>query len=63
MKKFLPVFLLSLFAFTGKAQTNDTLICDYPDRDTLEFENLPWVGNNGYLEHFLDSIIGAFLIL
>lgn len=39
-----------------KAQIVDTLICDVQDRDTTQFEHLPWFGNNAYLETFLDSI-------
>lgn len=34
----------------------DTIECGTPERDSLEFENLPWYDNNQYLEDFLDSI-------
>lgn len=52
----LTVIALFCFANTTYAQISDTLICDYPDRDTTEAELLPWFGNNDYLENFLDSI-------
>jgi hypothetical protein len=32
------------------------LECAVPDRDTTEFQQLPWYDNNDYLENFLDSI-------
>lgn len=52
----LTVIALFCFANTTCAQISDTVICDYPDRDTTEAELLPWFGNNDYLENFLDSI-------
>ncbi len=56
MKKlFISLLAIHCLLFS-QAQSTDTLLCDYPDRDTTEFENLPWVGNNQYLENFLDSI-------
>ncbi|MEO5944734.1 MAG: hypothetical protein ABIP30_13405 [Ferruginibacter sp.] len=52
MKKILLLILAFIcFKQTLQAQT-DTLICDYPDRDTTQFEQLPWFGNNAYLETF-----------
>ena len=48
--------LLIAFVFTNTKGQIDTLICDYSDRDTVEFEHLPWFGNNVYLDNFLDSI-------
>lgn len=56
MKKITLILLLAFYGLTSKAQSVDTLLCDVPDRDTTEFENLPWFGNNAYLENFLDSI-------
>lgn len=37
-----------------KAQTNND--CGTVGIDSTAFENLPWFGNNAYLEYFLDSI-------
>ncbi len=48
-------FVLAIAIIKVHGQT-DTLICDYADRDTIEFEHLPWFGNNAYLDGFLDSI-------
>lgn len=56
MRKLSLSLLFSLCLLLSNAQSIDTLSCDYPDRDTIDFENLPWVGNNQYLENFLDSI-------
>lgn len=57
MNKLFFTFLVFLcFSITTNAQAPDTLLCDYPDRDTAEAELLPWFGNNDYLENFLDSI-------
>lgn len=57
MRKFILILSLSFF-LTGAclAQAPDTLLCDVPNRDTTEAKNLPWYGNNDYLENFLDSI-------
>ena len=38
------------------AQNVDTLECDAKGRDTSEMQDLPYFGNNDYLENFLDSI-------
>ena len=56
MKKITIVLLIAFYGLTTNAQSIDTLLCEAPDRDTIEFENLPWFGNNIYLENFLDSI-------
>ena len=56
MKKLLSLLLFVSLTCFAKAQSVDTVMCDAPDRDTTEFENLPWFGNNIYLENFLDSI-------
>lgn len=57
MKKIIIIAIVFIcLANTTNAQIPDTLICDYPDRDTTEAELLPWFGNNDYLENFLDSI-------
>lgn len=57
MKKLLFSFIASIcITISSFAQLPDTLTCDVPDRDTTELENLPWFGNNQYLENFLDSI-------
>lgn len=56
MKKITIVLLIAFYGITTTAQSIDTLLCEAPDRDTIEFENLPWFGNNIYLENFLDSI-------
>lgn len=56
MKKTTFILLICFYGLVSKAQSVDTLLCDVPDRDTTEFENLPWFGNNAYLENFLDSI-------
>jgi len=55
MKKYFSTILLLLSVHVVFSQV-DTVDCDYPDRDTIEAENLPWFGNNEYLEFFLDSI-------
>ena len=55
-KNILFLLLLGCVTLTTYSQSNDTLLCDKTDRDTSEFENLPWFGNNDYLENFLDSI-------
>jgi hypothetical protein len=56
MKKSFTILICLLLSLFAKSQTSDTLSCDVPDRDSVEFENLPWVGNNDFLEQFLDSI-------
>lgn len=56
MRKTIFCFLFAFALIKVNGQSPDTLICDYPDRDTVEFEHLPWFGNNAYLDHFLDSI-------
>jgi len=56
MKKPTFILLICFYGLVSKAQSVDTLLCDAPDRDITEFENLPWFGNNAYLENFLDSI-------
>lgn len=53
MKKLL-VFLLLFAHFFAKAQT--IIEDDAPDRDSATLPNVPWFGNNDYLETFLDSI-------
>jgi hypothetical protein len=58
MKKIISFLLFcTLAVMISRAQTvPDTLGCDVPDRDTTEFENLPWFSDNQYLENLLDSI-------
>lgn len=55
-KIFITCIVFVCFISKINAQAPDTLLCDYPDRDTTEAELLPWFGNNDYLENFLDSI-------
>lgn len=55
-KKSILSLLWLLFTTIIYAQNIDDIDCDVPDRDSAEFEELPWVGNNDYLESFLDSI-------
>ena len=57
MRKIILCFTcLAIFQGIAHSQAPDTLQCDYPDRDTIEAEFLPWFGNNDYLENLLDSI-------
>jgi len=56
MKKIIIIILVVFYTIATNGQSIDTLPCGTPDRDTTEFENLPWFGNNAYLENFLDSI-------
>ena len=52
MKKIIIILLILIsIGDCTIAQSIDTLQCDAPDRDTTEFENLPWFGNNNYLEN------------
>lgn len=56
MKQLIFTLLFALAIKASFAQTPDTLTCDAPDRDTTTIEDVPWFGNNDYLENFLDSI-------
>lgn len=70
MKRNLLLFTFALVlttsSFINKKETNsileninffsDTVECGTPERDSIEFENLPWYDNNQYLEDFLDSL-------
>ena len=54
-------FALSFSIATVQAQTFAPLSAPPPEcgtnqPDTTEFDNQPWIGNNNYLESFLDSI-------
>lgn len=57
MKKFLLFCSLILSViYQSEGQSTDTIECSTPERDTTDFENLPWWGNNQYLEDLLDSL-------
>ena len=56
MKRNLLLLLLVCRLSTLCCAQKDTLPCNVADRDTTELQNLPWFGNNDYLESFLDSI-------
>ena len=51
--KYMKKFFFLLFVILGNICSAQTIItCDKADRDTTEFKNLPWFGNNTYLEIF-----------
>lgn len=58
--KIVSIFCLILISNFTVAQSNqnasDTLDCIVSDRDTTEFEKLPWFDNNDFLINFLDSL-------
>lgn len=54
MKKIFSLIIILLCFNNIKAQSTNE--CGTASIDSIEFENLPWFGNNAYLEHFLDSI-------
>lgn len=55
-KVIISVFVFLFWKVAVFSQITDTLICDVPDRDSVEFANLPYFANNAYLQTFLDSI-------
>jgi hypothetical protein len=58
MKKIIVTLILILCSLISISQSSDPTIepCSTPDMDTAEFKQLPWFGNNDFLENFLDSI-------
>jgi hypothetical protein len=55
MKRFFTLVALVVSTHLA-AQIPDTIDCDVPDYDSVLLEDIPWFGNNIYLENFLDSI-------
>jgi hypothetical protein len=59
MKFYTTALLLSFFTAsinTDINAQNGEMGCGTPDRDTTEFLNLPWIGNNDTLQFLLDSL-------
>ena len=54
MKK-IVLILFTIFLMSSTNAQNDS-ICGTEDTDSTDFDNQPWIGNNDFLEHFLDSI-------
>ena len=51
MKRFFTLVALVVSTHLA-AQIPDTIDCDVPDYDSVLLEDIPWFGNNIYLENF-----------
>lgn len=54
MAKLISIIFIAILSTNAAFSQDNT--CSYADRDTTEFDNLPYVGNNDLLNQFLDSI-------